>query len=474
MKRLFVHYALSRLSSFRNCAALALGVACCAFTMMTISNEARSKPRSASRVAMPPQRGGRVYYVASTGSDSNPGSESRPFRTIQKAADSVNPGDTVLVDDGVYTYSGPNDCYGKVVVCVSGGGAPDNWVVFRSRNKWAAKIDGENGKAGSGFVVRGGASYVRIQDFEMTGLANANGSAGGIDLFDGGSDFQVIGNHIHNIGRVCANTSNGQNGVFIEANNVLVEGNLIHDNGRLTPGQQGCQPSNDYWKNHDHGIYHDGGDHVTIRNNIIYNIKQGWAIQVWPKSRAHMNILNNTIAFGNQHDGKLGAIVMWAPSTGGMKVSDSNIANNIFYGVKTAAVWMGGGSGDGPMRFANVRISNNIISNGVLLFAEKNIDTSGLALANNLEKTDPKFADPAAFDFHLRPDSPAIDAGLTLSGVDNDYDGRLRPRGVGMDIGAYEHLDSSSRTARSRAKSKAKPSDSNKTVNQNRLKGASQ
>jgi hypothetical protein len=308
----------------------------------------------------------------------------------------------------------------------------------------------------------------------MTGLANANGSAGGIDLFDGGSHFQVIGNHIHNIGRVCTDTSNGQNGVFIEADDVLAEGNLIHDVGRLGPGAQGCRPSNDYWKNHDHGVYHDGGDHVTIRNNIIYNIKQGWAIQAYPRSRAHMNILNNTIAFGNQHNGKLGAILMWAPSTGGMKVSDSTIANNIFYGVNTAAIWMGGASREEPMRFANVRVSNNIVSNGVLLSAEENVDPSGLILANNLEKTDPKFADPAAFDFHLRSDSPAIDAGLTLSGLANDYDGRLRPRGVATDIGAYEYPDASSRTERSRAKSKAKPSDLNKAVNPNRLKGADQ
>jgi hypothetical protein len=472
MIRLFVPRATRRLSSLCNRAAQVFGVACCAFIMMTPSNGARSRTRPAYCAAEPPQQGGRAYHVAPTGSDSNPGSEARPFRTIQKAADSVKPGDTVLVDDGVYTYSEPNDCYGKVVVCVSSGGAPDNWVVFRSKNKWGAKIDGGNGKAGSGFVVRGGASYVRIQDFEMAGLANANGSAGGIDLFDGGSHFQVIGNHIHNIGRVCANTSNGQNGVFIEADNVLVEGNLIHDNGRLTPGQQGCQPSNDYWKNHDHGIYHDGGDHVTIRNNVIYNVKQGWAIQVFPKSRAHMNILNNTIAFGNRNEGKLGAVVMWASSTGGMKVSDSTIANNIFYGVNTAAIWMGGGSGAEPMRFANVRISNNIISNGVLLYAEKNVDASGLTFKDNLEKTDPKFADPAAFDFHLRSGSPAIGAGLAMPGVATDYDGRVRPQGGRVDIGAYEHPDSSSRTARLRANSKAKPSDSNMAINSNRLIGA--
>ena len=124
------------------------------------------------------------------------------------------------------------------------------------------------------------------------------------------------------------------------------------------------------------------------------------------------------------------------------------------------------------MRFANVRISNNIMSNGVLLSAEENVDASGLILAGNLEKADPKFADPAAFDFHLRSDSPAINAGLTMSGFDNDYDGRVRPQGGRVDIGAYEHPDSSSRTARLRAKSKAKPSDSSKAVNPNRLKGA--
>jgi hypothetical protein len=150
------------------------------------------------------------------------------------------------------------------------------------------------------------------------------------------------------------------------------------------------------------------------------------------------------------------------------------IANNIFYQVNTAAIRMGGDSGKAPLRFVNVRISNNIISNGVLLSNEDNIDTSGLILADSLEKTDPKFADPAAFDFHLRSDSPAIDAGLALPGVGADYDGRVRPRGGRVDIGAYEYADTSSRTARLRVKSKTKPSDSNKAVNPNRLKGANQ
>ena len=165
---------------------------------------------------------------------------------------------------------------------------------------------------------------------------------------------------------------------------------------------------------------------------------------------------------------------MWAPSAGGMKVSDTIIANNIFYQVNTAAIWMGNDSRKAPLSFVNVRISNNIISNGVLLSTEDNIGASGLIPADNLEQTDPKFADPAAFDFRLRSDSPAIDAGLALPGVGADYEGRVRPRSGRVDIGAYEYADTSSRTARLRVKSKTKPSDSNKAVNPNRLKGANQ
>jgi len=42
------------------------------------------------------------YYVATDGLDANPGTTDRPFRTIQKAADAMKPGDTCLVGGGVY------------------------------------------------------------------------------------------------------------------------------------------------------------------------------------------------------------------------------------------------------------------------------------------------------------------------------------------------------------------------------------
>ena len=41
-------------------------------------------------------------YISSSGSDTNPGTHEAPFRTIQKAADLAEPGDTVWIGPGVY------------------------------------------------------------------------------------------------------------------------------------------------------------------------------------------------------------------------------------------------------------------------------------------------------------------------------------------------------------------------------------
>ena len=72
---------------------------------------------------------------------------------------------------------------------------------------------------------------------------------------------------------------------------------------------------------------------------------------------------------------------------------------------------------------------------------------------------DPEFAstDPQAFDFHLTPHSPAIDAGIRPAGIDPDMDGNtqgldfdrdgmMRPQGGAYDMGAYEWVWRSTQT----------------------------
>jgi hypothetical protein len=65
--------------------------------------------------------------------------------------------------------------------------------------------------------------------------------------------------------------------------------------------------------------------------------------------------------------------------------------------------------------------------------------TSGdVQLIHSLVNEDPGFADPAAQDFRLRDDSPAIDAGTPEDAPITDLAGNGRACGGGVDLGAYE------------------------------------
>jgi len=366
------------------------------------------------------QSAGATYYVAAGGSDSNPGTQSQPFRTIQRAADIVSPGDTVLVGDGTYTMTAGNAC-GSAVVCLTRGGTSSAPVTFRSINPQGAKINGQSNSVRYGFEFRSAANYIRIEGFEVYGMGNGSGDASGFVIYNGGHDVLIAGNDIHDVGRLCTDTTNGETGIFIANANVTVEANSIHDIGRFAPGENGCSPSTSYYTNHDHGVYVNGNstaagaNNATIVNNVFWNNARGWSVQVYPGSIANLSILNNTFANPNPYSD--GHIIMGASTTNG------RIVNNVFYNPKTAGINFYAGS------HSNLVVANNLSSRAV-----STATPGGVSFLNNLQNVDPQLNS----SFQPSSISPAVDAGMTLSGVPDDIAGTSRPQGAAWDIGAFE------------------------------------
>src|SRR4030043_2224804 len=97
-----------------------------------------------------------TYYVAGdTGLDTNDGSESTPWQTIQKAADTMVAGDTVNVKGGITytTVSTSANCYAFIaVVCLSKSGTVGNYITFQPWPGTGNPTIEKTGDTTSGFV----------------------------------------------------------------------------------------------------------------------------------------------------------------------------------------------------------------------------------------------------------------------------------------------------------------------------------
>jgi parallel beta-helix repeat protein len=75
---------------------------------------------------------GTIYYVAPTGNDSNPGTQDYPWRTIQKAADTLVAGETVYIRTGIYEEE----------VSPQNSGSADAYIVYATYPGDIVTIDG--------------------------------------------------------------------------------------------------------------------------------------------------------------------------------------------------------------------------------------------------------------------------------------------------------------------------------------------
>ncbi len=382
---------------------------------------------------------GTTYYVSTAGSDTNSGAFTAPWRTLQHAANSVHPGDTVYARAGVYN---------EVVTIPSSGSSSAGYITFSSYPGELAIVDGTglsvpNGQWGL-FTLEN-QSYVVINGFEIRNFSTSSTADVpiGVYIFGAGNNVQVVNNHIHNI----VTTAKGCNanafgltvygtqapasiyGLAISGNqvdhlttgcseslsvdgnvtNFAIVNNLVHDNNNIgidAIGYEGVSSGTyDQARNGEirgntvysitsygnpaygnqyaaDGIYIDGGTQITIEQNLIHNVDLGIELASEHKNKytSYVTARNNVIYADNSNGISIGG---YASGVGGTQ--NCTIVNNTLYGNDTKNT----GSGEFQIQYHD---SSNIFENNILYAT-----TQGL-LVNGYTKNS---STPATIDYNL-------------------------------------------------------------------------
>ena len=175
------------------------------------------------------------FFVATTGMDSSPGTQSAPWRTIQHAADTAHAGSTVYVRGGTYE---------ELVHINVSGNANDGFITFKSYPGEIAILDATRlTPAGrQGVLTIQDHSYVRIEGLEIRNFRTAEHHLVplGINVIGSGSHIELLKNNVHHIeqtfaGRDAPGRGGNGFGIAVYGTNakapiteLIIDGNEVH------------------------------------------------------------------------------------------------------------------------------------------------------------------------------------------------------------------------------------------------------
>ncbi len=428
-----------------------------------------------------------TYYVATWGDDANPGTFDSPWRSIQKAANTLQPGDTVFVRDGVYNE--------KLVINVSG--SDGGYIIFSAYPGESPIIDGtgvsgehmvymedkdfiefrgfqiRNNEGGSGIFINHSGDHIIVKDNQIYQMRGPHGM--GITVYAHGDDsvtnlliennevhdcepatseaivvngnvfdFQIIGNTVHDVDNIGIDAIGGEVAGRV-AKRGLIRGNTVY------------RARSSYGGGYAAGIYIDGAQQVVVERNVVYECDMG--IEVGCENAGYVaeacTVRTNLL----YHNDKAGLV--W----GGYDQSAGRVENCVF---ENNTIFHNQTSGDGNGEVWIQYASNNIFRNNIVVAGEQNIllsswegnennildyncwqpheePSDGLFIWNGTEYAsfeayraatgqdghsidgDPMLLDTSSLDFHLTANSPCIDAGDPNTPPGFDFDGNSRP-----------------------------------------------
>jgi Right handed beta helix region/Protein of unknown function (DUF1565) len=418
-----------------------------------------------------PKRTGTAFYVSPTGSDSATGTSAAPWRTIQKAADMLQAGQTAIVAAGNYgervsiAHSGTST--GPITLQAADQANVHLLGFDLTGSNW--KLSGfdistrTNGREGYGIHVSGSAAYDTIQNNYIHELCHE-----GIFMEPGVSHISVLNNRIWRAEMA---------GAQVDGTNDLIQGNEVWGtqqepvlaggiySGCVTPGGA------------DADAFRFFGQHNVFRSNYLHDIYtalptnpdphtdcfQTWgstAMKVddiliernicrWPVASTTVDASTamiegidgpvGTVTFQNNQLSNMRQGIVVGSKVGALKIYNNTwdhiveqglifndfrspaneIINNIFYDV--------GAGGDA---YASVPSGNPI-------FEANDFYMPGDASVGSYPSVEPfisvapmfvNYGDStgAGADFHLQQNSSLKGAGVTLPQVTNDFYGNTR------------------------------------------------
>ena len=285
---------------------------------------------------------GLKYFVAPNGSDEAAGTAASPWATIQKACETVEPGATVTVLEGIYremiyvevegnAEAGPVtiQAQGKVIVDVAG--VEDVEHVFYIEDKSYLRIigfemRGLTTKDGSGIRFQGGGSHLEFRDNVIHNMRGKNAmgiTAYGMDadnpvtdlaitgneIFDcdaapsealvvnGNVDgFEIAFNHVHDVNNIGIDMIGGERDIVDDAGAVVRNG--------VCRWNKVERARSNYGGGYGAGIYIDGGRDIVIEQNFISECDLG--IEVGAENRGIVTsgiVVRNNVVSGNDKAG---------------------------------------------------------------------------------------------------------------------------------------------------------------------------